>query len=406
MDNSKIVVCENLWTAPFVYIILINFFTYLGNFMLMSTLPLHILNIGGKEILAGLITGIYSLTGLLVRLQIGKLLDKKERKIIMLGGLTVLLLVILSYNIVAYSIPLLFILRAIHGVGWSTATTSTGTIASDIIPATRRNEGMGYFSVSISIAMIFGPGLGLYMLEHYNHIFLFLISAVFILLALLAGLKKSEYSSGEFGVIKPISGKLTKIEAGQNKKTAAIERTALWPSFIFFIIVMTYTTIMIFLPPYARDKGVADISTFFIVMALAMVLTRITTGRIADRYGISKVIVAGMVLIAVALQILSFAASLSIFLISAVIYGFGYGAVQPALNALVISLAPVERRGAANATFLGSMDMAGIIGAIVWGIVAQAFGFMYIYSASVILVLISIALYFIAFKSKHLLPNK
>lgn len=64
---------------------------------------------------------------------------------------------------------------------------------------------------------------------------------------------------------------------------------------------------------------------------------------------------------------------------------------------MVISLAPAERRGAANATFLGAMDMAGIIGAIVWGVVAQAFGFVHIYYASVILVLISI----VAFKFRH-----
>lgn len=91
--------------------------------------------------------------------------------------------------------------------------------------------------------------------------------------------------------------------------------------------------IMIFLPPYAKTKGIADIGMFFIVMALAMVFTRVTTGSIADRYGVDKVIVAGMAFIAIALQMLSGAASLSIFLIAAAIYGFGYGAVQPALNA-------------------------------------------------------------------------
>lgn len=87
-----------------------------------------------------------------------------------------------------------------------------------MIPASRRNEGMGYFGVSISIAMIFGPGLGLYMLEHYNHTFLFIISAVFILLALLLGLMKSSSRSGEIGVIQPITEKSAPIKAGQKKE--------------------------------------------------------------------------------------------------------------------------------------------------------------------------------------------
>lgn len=296
---------------------------------------------------------------------------------------------------------MLFLLRAIHGMGWSTTTTSTGTIASDLIPATRRNEGMGYFGVSISVAMVLGPGLGLYILEHYNHTMLFICSASFILLALITGFTKSYYHPGKSNAQNQGTAELSGNTAGKNKKKAVIEKTALWPSFIFFIIVMTYSTIMIFLPPYARDKGVADIGAFFIVMALAMIFTRLTTGRIADRYGAGKVIVAGMVVIAIALQILSVAASLPVFLIAAITYGLGYGAVQPALNALVISLAPVERRGAANATFLGAMDMGGILGAVVWGGVAQAFGFIYIYCVSAILMLLAIILYLVTQKKSY-----
>ncbi|MBU2700132.1 MFS family permease [Sporomusaceae bacterium BoRhaA] len=150
---------------------------------------------------------------------------------------------------------------------------------------------------------------------------------------------------------------------------------------------------MIFLPPYASDKGVTNIGLFFIIIALAMMFTRLTTGRIADRYGTARVLVPGMVLLGIALQILSVASSLPVFLIAAVFYGLGYGTVQPALNALVISLAPVERRGTANATFFCAQDIAGILGSVIWGIVAQAFGFSYIYSASAILMILAIILY-------------
>ena len=394
MGNFDGVSQEKLWTKAFACIVMVNLFTYLGNFMLMSTLPLHVLNIGGNKIMAGLITGIYSLTGLISRLQIGRLLDRKDRKIIMLAGLAALLLVILSYNAAAYSIIMLFALRAIHGIGWSTITTSTSTIASDLIPANRRNEGMGFFGISIAVAMVIGPGLGLYVMDHYSHTALFLLSACFILVALFAGLARNHHNSGQSD---------TALDKGETKKlsTVAVEKTALWPSFIFFIIVMTYSTIMIFLPPYVREKGLADIGSFYTMMALAMILTRFATGRIADRYGTTTVIVPGMILLAIALQLLFMATSLPMFFTAAIIYGLGFGAVQPALNALVISLAPAERRGAANATFLGAMDIGGIIGAIVWGVVAQMLGFSYIYCASAILIVLFGAIYVVvAYKGK------
>ncbi len=76
---------ENLWTTSFVFTILVNFLAYLGNFMLLPTLPLHVLNIGGNKIMAGLVSGIYYLTGFISRPKVGGLLDQKGRKPIMLA---------------------------------------------------------------------------------------------------------------------------------------------------------------------------------------------------------------------------------------------------------------------------------------------------------------------------------
>ncbi|MBP2663679.1 MAG: arabinose efflux permease family protein [Firmicutes bacterium] len=392
MESTKALALEKLWTMPFTLITVVNFLTYVGNFMLLSTLPLLVLHIGGSKFMAGLITGIYSMTAFISRLQIGPLLDRKGRTSILLAGLSLLLIITVSYNTAAYSVILLLMLRAIHGVGWSTVTTSTSTIASDLIPAIRRSEGMGFFGISISVAMVIGPGIGLYIMEHYSYTVLFILSACFIILALITSFSAS-YCRQNCQGTQQVNDKTTEHTAKQNRKLAIIEKKALWPSFLFFIIVTTYSTIMIFLPPYASDKGVTDIGAFFTITALAMMFTRLTTGRIADRYGAAKVVVPGMVLLGIALQILSVATSLPTFLFAAVIYGLGYGSVQPALNALAISLAPAERRGTASATFLCAQDMGGILGAVIWGIVAQAFGFSYIYSASVVLIIIAVIWY-------------
>ncbi|SDF25928.1 MFS transporter [Sporomusa acidovorans] len=389
--TSQEYVQERLWTASFILIIAVNFFTYVGNFMLLSTLPLLMLHIGGSKVAAGLVTGIYSLTGFVSRLQIGTLLDRRGKVPIMFAGLSLLLLIIMSYNALAYSVALLLLLRAVHGIGWSTVTTSTNTIASDLIPATRRNEGMGFFGISISLAMVIGPGLGLFIVEHYSYTLLFLLSACFIVLALATEWGKKYCCQNQISMVESVTEK-TPAPAAQ-KKIAVIEQTALWPSFLFFIIVTTYSTIMIFLPPYASERGITNIGTFFIVIALVMMFTRLTTGRIADRYGATKVLVPGMFLLAIALQILFFSSSLPLFLLAAVFYGLGYGIVQPVLNALVVSRAPVDRRGAANATFLCAMDLGGILGAVVWGIVAQLVGFSYIYIASSILIVLAVILY-------------
>ncbi|WP_094602922.1 putative MFS-type transporter YfcJ [Sporomusa silvacetica DSM 10669] len=253
MESTKTLAQDKLWTTPFTLITVVNFLTYIGNFMLLSTLPLLILHIGGSKLMAGLITGIYSLTGFISRLQIGTLLDRKGRASILLAGLGLLLLIIAAYNLTAYSVILLLVLRAIHGVGWSAVTTSTSTIASDLIPETRRSEGMGLFGISISVAMVVGPGLGLYIMEHYSYTILFILSACFIILALITGFLAKNYSQN-YQNTQSASNKSMSATSQQNKKIALIEKRALGPSFLFFIIVTTYSTIMIFLPPYASDR--------------------------------------------------------------------------------------------------------------------------------------------------------
>ena len=281
---------EKLWTIPFLLITTVNFLICVGNFMMLATFPLLILQIGGSKLMAGLITGIYSLTAFISRLQVGPLLDRKGRASILLAGLSMMLLITTSYNIAAYSVILLLLLRAIHGIGWSVVTTSTSTIASDIIPAARRSEGMGFFGISTAAAMVVGPGLGLYIMERSGYTSLFILAACFIILSLITGFSASyRRQSTQLPNGKPMNA-----TPKQNIKLGAIEKTALYPSFLFFIIVTTYSSIMIFLPPYASERGVQDIGLFFTVIALAMMFTRLTTGQIADRCGTARIVMPGM----------------------------------------------------------------------------------------------------------------
>lgn len=391
---------DRLWSIPFLLIIIVNFFTYIGNFMLLSTLPLIIVQTGGNKIMAGLITGIYSLTGLLSRLQIGSILDRKGRQPFLFAGLFFLLLIVFFYNAsISYSIILLFVLRALHGVGWSTVTTSTSTIAADLIPSSRRSEGMGFYGISISVAMVLGPGLGLYVLDHYGYNSLFLFSNLFIAMSLIISALNFYYNHLQNSTDNGDS-QLVPVKEPLEEMTSIQKLKALFPAFLFFIIATTYSTIMIFLPPYASSLGIRNIGLFFIVIALAMTFTRLTTGRIADRFDQNILIVVGLILLTIALQYLAMSTSLLMLVIAAAIYGLGFGTVQPIFNAMAISLAPSSRRGWASAMFLSAQDTGGIVGSLIWGVISEAFGYTYIYSISAVLTLATIGIYYRAIKKK------
>jgi len=379
---------EKLWTKPFSILMIVNLIAYTLIYMLMAILPLFILHIGGSKFMAGVISAVFTFTCFITRPWFGNLLDGKRRKTILQIGNIILLISVIGYNLFN-SIAMLLILRVIQGIGWSAVSTSTSTIVSDLIPPFKRFEGIGYYGMSTSIALAIGPALGLFIVENFNYSTCYIVIAILEIIVLTLGfLLNYEHHK-----------KVERLQKS-NQLPVIFEKTAILPSAIFFFVAISYSGILTFIPSYAVYTGIRNISMFFIVFAAALFITRPVTGKMADRIGATKVILPGLVLLIISLLLLTKSTSLLMFLVAGVFYGLGYGSVQPVLNALVVTFAPVERRGSANATFLAANDIGMGIGAIMWGLVSQNFGFAYIYLFSSFLIALSIIVYLVVLKHR------
>ena len=62
---------NRLFTADFIYATLANFANAFGMQMLVATLPVYVINLGGSQADAGLVTGALALTALLFRPVVG-----------------------------------------------------------------------------------------------------------------------------------------------------------------------------------------------------------------------------------------------------------------------------------------------------------------------------------------------
>ncbi|MBC2722896.1 MAG: MFS transporter [Desulfosporosinus sp.] len=356
---------------------------FMSMYMLLPTLPLYAQTIGGNETVAGTIVGIFTLSAVVVRPWFGNLLDRKGRKVILVIGVIIFLVSVLAYNL-AFTIVTLLSLRVVHGIGWGASTTATGTMASDVIPAARRAEGMGYYGIAATIAMSLGPALGLYLVEYKSYTFLFTSAAIIAAFGL----------SGSLFINYETPRKSQNAAQTPKVKGVILEKTALPPAIVLFFITLTYGGIVSFLPSYADYRDVKNIGVFFTVYAFVLLIGRPIIGKLADRYGPRRFLAPGILLIATALLLLTKATSLSMFLLVGIIYGLGFGTVQPILNALVISFAPPERRGAANATFAVAMDLGIGLGAVTLGFLAQQLGYIYMYGSSVIFALLALVMYY------------
>ncbi|PCD09434.1 MFS transporter [Peribacillus simplex] len=378
--KEELPVVNKIWTRDFIMIFLANFFVFLSFQMTSPTLPLFVKELGGNERYIGLVAGMFLFSALIVRPFAGQALETKGRRFVFLLGLAILAVAIGSFGYMM-SIFLLCAIRIVQGIGWGYTTTASGTIASDLIPAKRRGEGMGYFTLSGNLAMAFGPSFGLFLADvlTFQHLFLFcgvLCLAAWIMASTIT-YKKVDHASA------PI----------KTNRFDIYEKSAVAPSVLVFFITVTFGGTATFLPLYTIEKGLTGIQGYFFLYALALIFTRMFAGKIYDQKGHQAVFIPSTLFIVVAMLLLARMPSNMILYMAAIFYGIGFGAVQPALQAWSLEHAARNRKGMANATFYSFFDLGIGIGAILFGQIGYLFGYISIYIMAAVSVGISIVAY-------------
>ncbi|KAA9021654.1 MFS transporter [Niallia endozanthoxylica] len=384
--NEKPQKSEKIWTKNFTLLVLANFFIFLGFQMTLPTIPLFIEQLGGNDQLIGLVVGIFTFSALIIRPFAGHALESKGRAFVYLTGLVVFVISVGSYAF-AMSITFLFMMRIVQGIGWGLSTTASGTIATDSIPANKRGEGMGYYGLSGNLALAFGPSLGLTLSGVLPFQQLFFICA---------GLGLAAFISSSFIKYKKVA---PTEEKEKRKKWDLYEKSALQPSFLIMFITVTFGGIATFLPLYTAQEGITGIQWYFLLYALALMVSRIFAGKLYDKKGHRAVFIPGTSLIVIAMLLLAWLPNNEILFTAAILYGFGFGTVQPALQAWSVKQTPVHRRGMANATFYSFFDIGIGLGAMFFGQISFLFGYKSVYLSAATSVLISILIYlFLLFK--------
>ncbi|MBT2647814.1 MFS transporter [Bacillus sp. ISL-34] len=379
---------DKIWTRDFIMICLANMCIFMGFQMTMPTLPLFVEQLGGDDRLVGAVLGIFTFSALLVRPIAGRLLETKGRRLVFLAGLAIFALSVGSFGFMG-SIGLLFMMRIVQGVGWGFSSTASGTIASDIIPAKRRGEGMGYYGLSGNLALAFGPSLGLFLATVLPFQELFLICSLLGLFAIIAAslIRYQKVESDPSAAVRA-------------KRFDIYEKSALQPSLLIFFISVTFGGIATFLPLYTAEKGVDGIQWYFLVYAMALMVTRLFAGRLYDRRGHRAIFVPSTVLIMAGMLLLAWMPSEAVLYIAATLYGFGFGCVQPALQAWSIEKTAPNRKAMANATYFSFFDLGVGIGAIVFGQIGFLFGYRSIYITAAASIFISMIVYFCIIRSE------
>lgn len=369
---------EALWTRPFVTITLVNLLLFFGFQLLIPTLPVYVKSLGAGDHVIGWVNGIFTISALIIRPFSGIALDRFGRKWIFLAGLLLFVVVTAMYSFLP-TVAMLLIFRFIHGFGWGAASTGSNTVASDTIPKSRFGEGIGFFTLASNVAMAVAPAVGLYMLAEYSFQRLTFLSAGLVLLSFLLALV--------FPYQKPEKS------AAPKERQALFERSSLRAAVVMFFVTVTYGAINSFIALYAAERGITNIGIFFSVMAVVMLVSRPVFGKLVDRYGFSVAVLPGLILTIIAIARLSLATQLNDFLMVALSYGIGFGALQSSLQAMAVVHAPKHRLGVANSTFYFGFDSGIGFGSILLGMLASNVGYSRMYRWSILFIVIAFVVY-------------
>ena len=380
-----------LWTKNFIALLLSNALLFAGFHILLPTLPLYAAANGANGSQIGVITGIFGISAIFIRLFTDYGVRVFGKKNCLYIGLLISFLCTLGY-IVFNSVEGLIVTRLFHGLGFGLTTTFSAAIAADIIPTVRRGEGIGYFGLGSTVAMALTPAAGVWLIASYGFNTMFLFSALGTGFALLA--TKMCKIKREVIFEQKETLKISLIDKLFEKGTGL-------PAFLTVLFGVSYGSINTYVVMLAKEANIADAGYFFMVGTLFVFMSRPIGGRVLDSKGAAWVILPGSVFLLSVLIVLVNTSSFHMLLGAAVLYGLGGGFLLPALLTWMLNTVKKERQSAASATFYNMLDVGTSAGAVLLGSIAEKTGFihMYKYSAAAML------LFLIVFISQSLLQK-
>ncbi|NMD69949.1 MFS transporter [Bacillus sp. DNRA2] len=374
---------SSLWTKDFLLISIANFFLFLAFYILLVTLPVYAIDhLQSENTEAGLLTSVFLISAIIIRPFAGYWLERFGKKIILVVALCFFALPTFFY-FGPDSIIGLLVIRLIHGIGFGMSTTATGAIVADLLPNSRRGEGMGYFVLSTTIAMVVGPFIGITAINQWSTTILFSICIFAALLALLLGL----------GVKLP---ELTTQQANITFQWKDLfEPSALPISLLGGLLGLVYASILSFVSVYANEIGLIEVSSyFFVVYAVVLLLSRPFTGRIFDLYGENWIIYPALLCFAAGMYVLGIVNSSHIFMFAAALIGLGWGTASPSFQTIAVQYAAPTRRGTATATYLSVFDFGIGVGSYVIGAAMSHISLGHIYQFSSLIIVSGIFMYY------------
>ena len=360
--NSK----EKLWNANYIKVMTTNFLLYFSFYLLTPLLPLYLSEtFGATKDTIGIVLSGYTVAALIVRPFCGYVVDSFSRKKVLMLCLSGFAVFFAGY-IAAGTILMFAICRTLHGGPFGAVTVANSTCAIDVLPSSRRNEGIGLYGLSNNFAMAMAPSIGIYLHNMVDsYMILFWIAFVVAISAVLIAW----------------TIRLPEKDIIRNKEKLSLDRFFLTRAWLLTINIAMFGFCWGVLSNYLAiySKEVLSITggtgTYFALLSMGLFSSRLQGRKALSQGKLTQNAAEGMLISLVGFTLFVAIPHPVAYYLSAILIGLGNGHLYPAFLNMFVHVARHDQRGTANSSILTGWDLGFGIGCLLGGIVAEHFGY-------------------------------
>lgn len=357
---------ERLWNANYLRTWVANFMIFFSFMLLTPLMPSYLSEVfGADKQTIGIVLSGYTLTALMIRSLSGFLVDSFPRRIVLMTSYFLFALCFAGY-LVAGSLLLFAIVRTLHGAPFGATTVANSTVAIDVLPSSRRAEGIGYYGLSNNIATAISPTVALLLFDRFqNYDMLFWVA---LLTALLGLWSTSQVKTRERDIQR-------------DRRPLSLDRFVLvkgWREGIAMICyAFSYGVLATYIAIYGKEElGITGgTGLFFMLLAIGLILSRLVGSRTLRQGKVTQNATVGTAISLFGYLLFAAVHNSWGYYGAALIIGLGNGHMFPAFQTMFINLAENSQRGTANSTLLVSWDIGIGLGTLIGGIVAEHVGY-------------------------------
>ena len=366
MGNSTLK-AERLWNSEYLKVMLCNFLLFFAFYLLTPLLPIYLdSEFKADKDLIGVVLSGYIVATLIIRPFSGFVVDSFDRKTVLTLCFFFFFLCFSGY-LGAGTLLMFFIVRTMHGIPYGATTVANSTVAIDVLPSSRRNEGLGYYGLSNNLAMAIAPSVGIYiyhLTDNFALLFWLSLGLAFL------------------GFLCSTSVKLPKREKVEGKPKLSLDHFFLGRAWLLAINICFFGACWGVMSNYVALYGKQELDItdgtgfFFMILSAGLFVSRLFGAKSLRKGLLTRNALVGVLISLAGYCLFAFVVTPWSFYLSALLIGLGNGQMYPAFLNMFVKVARHDQRGTANSSILISWDIGMGLGILLGGVIAENVGFI------------------------------